>query len=207
MPLSALHCGFEMSPLEQIVQSSPQVFFWGAGDNVYNLFKFTSFEKGTLHTRIILMSKTCTVQNPFDKHRKQVMMHYLSRSDWKRSVQVKASQGSPLYCCLISHSPNFPSLRQNFGTHLFDETQYSCWCVMSLCVAVHDWGVFITYYLQTDQMKKPEPGKCCLFLVHLSIRGESPSKRETLGYLVASSWWCSDLVWKSWGKSEVQLYV
>lgn len=124
---------------------------------------------GTLHTfnclthchRIMWMSKACIVQNPFDKHGKQVLMHYLSRSDWNRSVQEKASQGSPLHCCLISLSPNFPSLRQicrkNFWTcYLFDKTQYNCWCVMSLCVAVHDWRVFATFCLQTEQMKKLE---------------------------------------------------
>lgn len=99
------------------------------------------------------------VQNPFDKHGKQVH-DALFKQKWLKqfSAGKTITENSHYIIAIFLLLQTFQALDKSAGRIwdriLFDETQYNCSCGMSLCRAVCDWRVFVTFYLQTDQMKK-----------------------------------------------------
>lgn len=139
------------------------------------------------------MSKACIVQNPFGKHGKQVMMHYLSRSDWNRSVQVKASHYIVALFLTLQTFQASDKCGDRILGHFYLIKHSTIADVLCPCV----WqcmteGCLSHFTCRQTRWGNLSSGKCCLFLAHLAVQGDFPSKRETLGRLLGSSWWCSD---------------
>lgn len=98
--------------------------------------------------------KSLLVQNPFDKHGKQV--HYAL---FKQFSAGKSITGKSHYVVALFLILRISQTLDKSGDRILGQT-FIWWITVQLLMcyvpvfAVHDWRVFITFYLQTDQMKK-----------------------------------------------------